>query len=83
MPRLWQKPVHCSEALPLLAKTAAHLTDRKLQKRVGLDGVRCDATAAAGGAAGYAAPVLNQHVPHDPEVLYVTAHAYSDLSNNA
>jgi tetratricopeptide (TPR) repeat protein len=27
--------------------------------------------------------VLNQHFPHDPEVLYVTVHAYSDLSSRA
>jgi hypothetical protein len=32
---------HCSEALPLLTKTAAHIIDREFQKRVGLDGVRC------------------------------------------
>ena len=27
--------------------------------------------------------VLNQHSPHDPEVLYLTVNAYSDLSSNA
>ena len=32
---------NCPEALPLLSKTAAHVTDKELQKRVGLDGVRC------------------------------------------
>ena len=31
----------CSEALPSLAKAAPHLTDKELQKRVALDGVRC------------------------------------------
>ena len=34
----------CAEALPVLAKTAAHITDKELQKRVGLDGVRCATT---------------------------------------
>lgn len=74
---------HCSEALPLLAKTAAHLTDRELQKRVGLDGVRCATLLQQQGPLLDLLRVLNQHFPHDPEVLYVTVHAYSDLSNNA
>src|ERR1700744_4138545 len=31
---------HCAEALPLLLKSA-HVADKELQKRIGLDGVRC------------------------------------------
>ena len=74
---------HCSEALPLLTKSVAHITDKELQKRVGLDGVRCATLLQEQGPLLDLLRVLNQHFPHDPEVLYVTVHAYSDLSTNA
>ena len=74
---------HCSEALPLLTKTAAHITDKELQKRAGLDGVRCATLLQQEGSLLDLLRVLNQHFPHDPEVLYVTVHAYSDLASNA
>lgn len=74
---------HCSEALPLLGRTAAHLTDKDLQKRVGLDGVRCATLLQQQGPLLDMLRMLNQHFPHDPEVLYLTVHAYSDLSSNA
>src|SRR5581483_9091920 len=74
---------HCSEALPLLTRTTPHITDRDLQKRAGLDGVRCATLLGRQGPLLYLVRVLNQHFPHDPEVLYVTVHAYSDLSNAA
>jgi tetratricopeptide (TPR) repeat protein len=74
---------HCSEALPLLTKSVAHITDKELQKRAGLDGVRCATLLQEQGPLLDLLRVLNQHLPHDPEVLYVTVHAYSDLSTNA
>lgn len=74
---------HCSEALPLLTKAAPHITDKQLQKRVGLDGVRCATLLDQQGPILDLLRVLNQHFPHDPEVLYVTVHAYSDMSSRA
>jgi tetratricopeptide (TPR) repeat protein len=74
---------HCAEALPSLTRTAQHLTDRELQKRVGLDGVRCATLLQQQDSLLDMLRVLNQHFPHDPEVLYVTVHAYSDLSSRA
>jgi tetratricopeptide (TPR) repeat protein len=74
---------HCAEALPSLTSTASHLTDRELQKRVGLDGVRCATLLQQQDSLLDLLRVLNQHFPHDPEVLYVTVHAYSNLSSNA
>ena len=74
---------HCSEALPLLTKSLAHIADKELQKRAGLDGVRCANLLQEQGPLLDLLRVLNQHFPHDPEVLYVTVHAYSDLSTNA
>jgi tetratricopeptide (TPR) repeat protein len=73
----------CSEALPVLAKTAAHVTDKELQKRVGLDGVRCATLLQQSGQLLDFVRILNQQFPHDPEVLYVSVHAYSDLSTRA
>lgn len=74
---------HCAEALPSLTRTAPHITDKELQKRVGLDGVRCATLLEQRDSLLDLLRVLNQHFPHDPEVLYVTVHAYSDLSSNA
>jgi tetratricopeptide (TPR) repeat protein len=74
---------HCAEALPSLTRTAPHIADRELQKRVGLDGVRCATLLQQRDSLLDLLRVLNQHFPHDPEVLYVTVHAYSDLSSDA
>lgn len=74
---------NCSEALPLLSKTVAHVTDKELQKRVGLDGVRCATLLQQNGPLLEFVRILNQQFPRDPEVLYVSVHAYSDLSNRA
>ena len=73
----------CSEALPILARTAAHVTDKELQKRAALDGVRCATLLQSWGQLLGLMQTLNQHFPDDPEVLYVSVHAYSDLSNHA
>ena len=73
----------CAEALPLLSRAVAHLTDRELQKKVGLDGIRCATLLQRWDSLLDFARVLNQQFPRDPEVLYVLIHAYSDLSNQA
>jgi tetratricopeptide (TPR) repeat protein len=74
---------HCSEALASLSRSVAHLTDKDLQKRVALDGVRCATLLQRWDSLVDFARILNQQFPHDPEVLYVLVHAYSDLSNQA
>ncbi len=74
---------HCVEALPTLAKAAGHLTDRELQKRVGLDGVRCATTLQQLDPLQDFLRVLSRQFPHDPEVLYILTHAYSDLATRA
>jgi tetratricopeptide (TPR) repeat protein len=74
---------HCSEALPVLAKAAPHIADRDLQKRAGLNGVRCASLLGQNGPLLDLLRMLNTHFPHDPEVLYLTVHAYSDLSTAA
>jgi tetratricopeptide (TPR) repeat protein len=71
---------HCAEALPLLTKSATHLSDKNLQKRTALDGVKCASTLQKDQQLLDFLRILNREFPHDPEVLYVSVHAYSDLS---
>ncbi len=73
----------CSEALPPLSRSVAHLTEKDLQKRAALDGVRCATLLQRWDTLLDFARILNQQFSHDPEVLYVLVHAYSDLSNQA
>ena len=70
----------CPEALPQLAKSVAHITDKELQKKVGLDGVRCATMLQQQEPLLQFLQILSRQFPHDPEVLYVLTHAYSDLS---
>lgn len=74
---------HCVEALPILAKTTPHVTDKELQKRAGLDGVRCATTLQQLDALQDFLRMLSRQFPQDPEVLYVLTHAYSDLAARA
>ena len=74
---------HCAEALPVLAKDIAHVTDKELQKRMGLDGVRCATAMQQQEPLQEFLRVLSRQFPRDPEVLYVLTHAYSDLSSRA
>jgi len=73
----------CLEALPLLTKTAAHISDKELQKRVGLDGVRCASTLQQQEPLQDFLRMLSRQFPRDPEVLYALTHAYSDLAARA
>ena len=71
---------HCTEALPLLKKTIRQVTNKELQKRMGLDGLHCAMTHNAPYESLTFLDVLSREFPRDPEVLYATTHAFSDLS---
>jgi tetratricopeptide (TPR) repeat protein len=75
---------HCSEALPQL-KTALRQpqSDKQVKRRIGLDGVHCAMTLNRPADAVDFLQALTRDFPHDPEVLYVAVHAYSDLSTQA
>ena len=73
----------CQEALPLLAKSVQQVSDKELQKRVAVDGVRCASALAQPDQVLEFTRVLNRDFPTDPEALYVLIHAYSDLSTKA
>jgi len=70
----------CVEALPLLTRSIAHLGDKNLQKRAGIDGVRCATALQKNEQLLDFLRILNREFPRDPDVLYVAVHAYSDLS---
>jgi tetratricopeptide (TPR) repeat protein len=74
---------HCKEALPLLQQTRLHVADKDLKRSVGFAGVRCAMFADQPDAAEDFLRFLNGEFPHDPEVLYLSVHTYSDLSSRA
>lgn len=74
---------HCSEALQILAKASGHLTDKELEKRVEVDGVRCATLLQRWSQLPEFVRALQRDFPSDPEALYIAVHAYSDLSTHA
>ena len=74
---------HCKEALPLLKQAKQQLAEKDLKRRVGFAGVRCAMFAGQPEAAEGFLLFLNHEFPHDPEVLYLSVHTYSDLSSRA
>lgn len=74
---------HCKEAMGTLKRTLVVGSDAAEKKRAGLLGVRCAMTTGDRSSAEELLQVLGRTFPHDPEVLYVTVHAYSDLSTKA
>jgi tetratricopeptide (TPR) repeat protein len=73
----------CREALPILKKFAPLSSDKQLKLRAGLAIVRCALALNQVDAAVNALLWLNHEFPSDPDVLYVTTHAFSDLSTRA
>jgi Tfp pilus assembly protein PilF len=73
----------CKEAMAALKRTLASAADADVKKRAGLLGLRCAMTADDRASAGEFLQGLGRAFPRDPEVLYMTVHAYSDLSTRA
>lgn len=74
---------HCAEAMPLLKKSLRRISDEDLRKRAGLDGLHCAMTGKNPYEAIEFLQVLVHDFPRDPEVLYASTHAFSDLSMRA
>ena len=71
----------CAEALPVLRKAAAEPINNKDAKReIGLASIRCAMTLDQRDLVLDAVKSLNHDFPNDPEVLYISTHAYSDLA---
>src|SRR5437870_979119 len=73
----------CGEALPLLKKAYPQVADKSAKRDAGLAGVRCGLFANQPDATVEFLRLLNRDFPQDPDVLYVSVHAYSDLSTRA
>ena len=73
----------CREALPILRKAAPLAANKDLKMKAGLATVRCGLQLNRTEAVVNALVWLNHDFPSDPDVLYVTTHAYSDLSTRA
>ena len=72
----------CKEALQILKKTS-QLEDKELKLKAGVATVNCALNLDQTEVAVQAIEMLNREFPRDPEVLYITTHAYSDLSTRA
>jgi tetratricopeptide (TPR) repeat protein len=73
----------CREALLILRKAAPIAVDKEVKMKAGLATVRCGLQLNQTDAVVNALVWLNRDFPSDPDVLYVTTHAYSDLSTRA
>lgn len=74
---------HCQEAVPQLKRALGHVEDADLKRRIGSAGVRCSMAINDAGTAVSFLVWLNREFPHDPAVLYLSSHVYSDLSIRA
>jgi tetratricopeptide (TPR) repeat protein len=74
---------HCQEALPQLKRILPQVSDVTLKRRIGGAGVRCAMTINDAGTAVTFLAWLNREFPHDPAILYLSSHVYSDLSLRA
>jgi tetratricopeptide (TPR) repeat protein len=73
----------CAEAMPLIHQALeqdAQIEDRDLKRRMGAAGVRCAMMLNHQGAATTLLAWLEEQFPHDPEILFMATHVYSDLS---
>jgi len=73
----------CTEAMPLIHQALeqdTQIQDRDLKRRMGAAGVRCAMMLNHQGAATTLLAWLEQEFPHDPEILFMATHVYSDLS---
>jgi len=72
----------CKEGLQLLKRTP-RIADKALRLKAGVAIVSCAVNREQTEATVEAIQMLNREFPRDPQVLYITTHAYSDLSTQA
>jgi tetratricopeptide (TPR) repeat protein len=73
----------CREALPLLKKAAPTIADGQIKYHTGMATARCAMSLDQTQTAVEALLMLNREFPHDPEVLYISTHFYSELASRA
>jgi tetratricopeptide (TPR) repeat protein len=73
----------CSEALPLLKKITLQVSAKELKYNLLMATARCAMSMEQADTAVRALLDLQRNFPHDPEVLYLTTHFYSELATRA
>lgn len=73
----------CIEALPLLKKNTSRVTDPDLKLKARLATLKCAMTLDKRGDAMDVLQALSREFPKDPDVLYMSTHALSDLATRA
>jgi len=74
---------NCTEAMALIHQALEQDTqalDASLKRRMGAAGVRCAMILNHQGAATTLLAWLESEFPHDPEILFMAVHVFSDLS---
>ncbi len=74
---------HCAEALPRLRAAYPRIAGRDQRRAAGAATVRCAMQMEHIDEAVSVLRTLNREFPGDPDVLYLAAHVYSDLSLRA
>jgi tetratricopeptide (TPR) repeat protein len=74
---------NCRDALPSLKKATGDVHRSDLKYRLLMATARCAMSLERSEAAVEALLELNRDFPHDPEVLYMSTHFYSELASRA
>ncbi len=74
---------YCRQAFPYLQEDFSRVKDPRLRRIIGTDALRCSMALNHVNKALDYSRVLSRAFPYDPEILYLTAHLFSDLSNQA
>lgn len=73
----------CQEALPVLKKSTAHVSEKDLKYRAAMATVRCAMSLDQAETAVTTLLLLNREFPHDAQVLYISTHYYGQLASRA
>jgi predicted Zn-dependent protease len=71
----------CERALPLLAGSLPHVTDKQLRYTAAMARARCGMSLHRMTDAVEALALLNREFPDNPQVLYFTTHSFSELAD--
>src|ERR1700681_4158086 len=70
----------CKESISSLKHAMTGQVPAETRKRAGVVGIRCSLSVDDRDSASEFIRLLNKQFSHDPDVLFVLVHAYSDLS---
>ena len=73
----------CQQALPYLEEDYRRVPDPQMRYALGTDGARCAMSLGQTDRAVEFLRALNHDFPDDPDLLYLSSHAYSDLATRA